>query len=242
VFHPVHTGRDRLGDAPRAMRVRGDRQPGAMGGLTCGPELNRAVLRLVHTESRRHQPTGRHDLDDVHPGSHPLRHRSSDTVDPVRRTTKKPAVPTRAGDRRPGHQQLRTPRPGTAQTTGEVAGVAQVTHRRDPRREGPRGIGPHPRQQNLVIHSDHVNQGIALGLERQMHVRVHQPRQQRASANSTTSACGGAAAPDRSTVTMRPPSTSTITRPRVTATPSNRPCALNASNRTPRVTDLADQS
>jgi hypothetical protein len=63
--------------------------------------------------------------------------------------------------------------------TGEIAGVAQVTHRRDPRREGPRGIGPHPRQQNLVIHPEHVNQGMTRGLERQMHVRIHQPRQQR---------------------------------------------------------------
>ncbi len=179
MFHPVHTGRDRLGDAPRAMRVRGDRQPEATRGLTRGPQLDRAVLRLVHTEARRHQPTGRHDLDDVHPGSHPLRHRRSDTVHPVRRTTKKPAVPTRAGDRRPGHQQLRTPRPATAHATGEMTGVAQVTHRRDPRREGPRGIGPHPRQQNLVIHPEHVNQGMPGGLERQMHVRIHQPRQQR---------------------------------------------------------------
>jgi hypothetical protein len=63
-----------------------------------------------------------------------------------------------------------------------------------------------------------------------------------ASANSTTSACSGATAPDRSTATMRPPSTSTITRPRVTATPSNRACALNGSNLALLVvTDLAER-
>ena len=61
VFHPVHPGGDRLGDAPLACAcaVTGSPQPWA---ASTRPQLDRAVLRLVHAEVRRHQPTGRHNL------------------------------------------------------------------------------------------------------------------------------------------------------------------------------------
>src|SRR5829696_4886001 len=82
-------------------------QPGPVRLLGDRPQLGRVVLRLPQHRAEGEVAAGHHHLDHVDPAAGQRPHRLPHPLDAGGLAAEEPAVPTRGGNRRAGHQQLR---------------------------------------------------------------------------------------------------------------------------------------
>ena len=89
--------------------MRGDRQPGAVRLLDQEAQVVVGELWRAHVGAGRVHAAAGHHLDDVDTARHPLAHRGDDVLGGRDLATEVVAVPSGAGDRRPGRDDPRQP-------------------------------------------------------------------------------------------------------------------------------------
>ena len=179
VLQAVGPGRHRVRDRGDRVRVRGHLEPVPVRLVDRGPQhLGRELAQML-VGAWRQGPAAGHDLDDVDAALHVLAHRGPHPgLGRLRRPAQVVAVPGRRGDRRPGREDGRQPRPA-AQPERQVVPVAQVPDRGDAAGER-RLPGPGHRLHRLLVGPGRqCGDRVRAGVEGQVDVGVDQPGQQR---------------------------------------------------------------
>ena len=193
----AHAGADRALDALGAVGVRHHPPPEVRGGRDDRVHLGLREVRLLRVVGRREVPARRGDLDHVGAGADHLTHLDRDALDAVAHAVGHPGIrrsPRASGAaRQPGvavaarhrdhrHRDLH-PRPEQQPLLDRRlhagVGAARVAHGRDAERDRPPHVLGHlveAERERLVHHADLVE---VLVREREVHVDVEEPRQER---------------------------------------------------------------